>query len=59
MHDADDFVAAAQRWLRDSNERDRVGLRGQALVHEHRGATRRTMDLIEAQLGAPDAVAGR
>ncbi|MCB1748175.1 MAG: lipid IV(A) 3-deoxy-D-manno-octulosonic acid transferase [Gammaproteobacteria bacterium] len=59
VHDADDFVAAAQRWLRDSNERDRVGLRGQALVHEHRGATRRTMDLIEAHLGAPDAVAGR
>lgn len=55
VHDAEGFVAAARYWLRDSNERDRVGRRGQQLVHQHRGATGRTMDLISARLLAVEA----
>ncbi|MGB1883303.1 MAG: lipid IV(A) 3-deoxy-D-manno-octulosonic acid transferase [Gammaproteobacteria bacterium] len=43
---ADDLADAAERWLLDSNERDRVGRIGQELVRQHGGATQKTLELV-------------
>ena len=48
--DAADFAAAAARWLRDSNERDRVGQAGLRVVLDNRGATERTVGIIRRVL---------
>ncbi len=53
--DGAELVAAAARWLRDSNERDAVGRTGRDIVLRHRGATRTTLRLIDACLGHADA----
>lgn len=50
VDDVRSFVAAARRWLKDSNERDRVGQIGRDTVRQHRGATGRTVDLIRRHL---------
>ncbi|MGR8918715.1 MAG: lipid IV(A) 3-deoxy-D-manno-octulosonic acid transferase [Gammaproteobacteria bacterium] len=50
---ADGLVRQASRWLDDSNERDRVGRLGQALVARHGGATARTLERIAPFLGPP------
>lgn len=52
VDDVPSFVAAARRWLGDSNERDRVGQIGRDTVRQHRGATGRTVDLIRRYLPA-------
>ncbi|MEQ8660117.1 MAG: 3-deoxy-D-manno-octulosonic acid transferase, partial [Gammaproteobacteria bacterium] len=49
------LVHAAGCWLRDSNERDRVGRVAEDVVRAHRGATARTLELIRARLPAPGA----
>ena len=43
---ADELADAAERWLLDSNERDRVGRIGQELVRQHGGATQKTLELV-------------
>lgn len=48
--DVASLVAAARRWLADSNERDRVGQLGRETVRQHRGATTRTLTLIRRYL---------
>lgn len=45
--DAPSLADAALDWLSDSNERDRVGTRGREIVRAHRGATVRTLELIQ------------
>ena len=46
VDDASQLAAAALRWLRDSNERDRVGHLAREVVHRHRGATHRTVGVV-------------
>lgn len=46
VDDASQLAAAALRWLRDSNERDRVGHLAREVVHRHRGATQRTVGVV-------------
>ncbi|MEQ8234483.1 MAG: lipid IV(A) 3-deoxy-D-manno-octulosonic acid transferase [Gammaproteobacteria bacterium] len=53
VEDVDALVAGAGHWLRDSNERDRVGRIAEGVVRTHRGATARTLELIESRLPAP------
>ena len=52
VKDARELAAAALVWLRDSNERDRVGSLGRDIVHHHRGATQRTVGVIRELLMA-------
>jgi len=47
VDDGDELVHVAGRWLKDSNERDRVGQLGSDVVREHGGATRRTLELVD------------
>ncbi|MBK8960926.1 MAG: lipid IV(A) 3-deoxy-D-manno-octulosonic acid transferase [Proteobacteria bacterium] len=44
--DAQGLAQAALAWLRDSNERDRVGGLARDIVHRHRGATHRTVGVV-------------
>lgn len=53
VDDAQQLASAAVNWLRDSNERDRVGALACDIVHRHRGATHRTVGVIG------DLLAGR
>lgn len=46
VDDATQLAAAALRWLRDSNERDRLGHLARGVVHRHRGATHRTVGVV-------------
>ena len=48
--DAQQLAQAAIRWLRDSNERDRVGGLARDIVHRHRGATHRTVGVVRELL---------
>ena len=50
VDDAAQLAAAALRWLRDSNERDRVGHLARDVVHRHRGATHRTVGVVRELL---------
>lgn len=50
VHDAPSLAAAALDWLGDSNERDRIGTRAREIVRTHRGATARTLEVIEELL---------
>lgn len=49
--DARALAQAALHWLRDSNERDRVGGVARDIVHRHRGATHRTVGVVRELLG--------
>lgn len=47
---ADELATGLAAWLGDSNERDRVGRIARELVRHHRGATRKTLELVEQYL---------
>ena len=59
--DAQHLARAALHWLRDSNERDRVGGLARDIVHRHRGATHRTVGVVRSLLahGAAEHQAAR
>lgn len=50
VRDAEGFVAAALHLLADDTQRTTMGIAGQAFAQAHRGATQKTMALIEATL---------
>ncbi len=50
VDDAQQLAQAAVGWLRDSNERDRVGRLARDIVHRHRGATHRTVGVVRELL---------
>lgn len=50
VSDGDELARAAFDWLVDSNERDRIGNTGAEIVRQHRGATKRTVELIRGVL---------
>ena len=50
VSDEDELARAALDWLVDSNERDRIGNTGAEIVRQHRGATKRTVQLIRGIL---------
>ncbi|MGE4616390.1 MAG: lipid IV(A) 3-deoxy-D-manno-octulosonic acid transferase [Gammaproteobacteria bacterium] len=50
VSDGDELARAAFDWLVDSNERDRIGSTGAEIVRQHRGATKRTVELIRGVL---------
>lgn len=52
VDDAKALARAALAWLRDSNERDRLGGIARDIVHRHRGATHRTVGVVRELLGA-------
>jgi 3-deoxy-D-manno-octulosonic-acid transferase len=45
--DADDLMATAARLLNDSSARETMGLNAQSFANQHRGATRRTLALLQ------------
>ena len=51
--DADALVRAAAALLEDAARRDRMGVAARAFRAQHRGATARTMEVIETLLPAP------